>query len=80
MVTTHTAIQVAERRGAKKTEKGKDKRNKQRKERTQWCSGITCVLAKLRAHYPEHQKREEEKKDEETRQETRHPPTTAIPQ
>ena len=56
-----------------------------RKERTQqgntWCSGITCVLAKLRAHYPEHQqqKRQREKRRRQRRQATRphthsHPP------
>ena len=32
------------------------------REGTQWCSGITCVLAELRAHYPEHQHKEEDKK------------------
>ena len=30
--------------------------------KTQWCSGITCVLAGLRAHYPEHQHTRKKKK------------------
>ena len=36
-----------EKRGAENTTKEK-----------QWCSGITCVLAQLRAHYPEHHQQE----------------------
>nr|DAK32098.1 MAG TPA: hypothetical protein [Caudoviricetes sp.] len=36
---------------------------------------MTCVLARLRAHYPEHQHKEKEKEEKRGRQATRpHPP------
>ena len=69
-----------ERRDAEK------KRRKQNDKGTQWCSGITCVLAGLRAHYPEHQRkrRREEKEEEEktgkTSNETMPPSHAVIPQ
>ena len=36
---------------------------------TQWCSGITCVLARLRAHYPEHQHKKKKRKKSKRNQE-----------
>lgn len=42
---------------------GRDREDETTRE-TQWCSGITCVLAELRAHYPEHQHEEEKRKTE----------------
>nr|DAY28449.1 MAG TPA: hypothetical protein [Caudoviricetes sp.] len=51
-----------ERRGAQER-----RREDETTRETQWCSGITCVLAKLRAHYPEHQHEEEEEEEEEAR-------------
>nr|DAY13909.1 MAG TPA: hypothetical protein [Caudoviricetes sp.] len=48
MVNLSTAIPTEERRGEKR----------EHNEGTQWCSGITCVLAELRAHYPEHHQQE----------------------
>jgi hypothetical protein len=49
----------------KEKRRAEEKRITAGRERTQWCSGITCVLAKLRAHYPEHQHKEEEEQEEE---------------
>ena len=49
------------------TKKGEERGNTTRE--TQWCSGITCVLAGLRAHYPEHQHKEEEEEEEEENRE-----------
>ena len=61
MVNTHRYSKTEERRRAKKGEERRS-RGTNMEERTQWCSGITCVLAELRAHYPEHQHKEEERK------------------
>ena len=68
----------------RKARSREEKRNNRPK--TQWCSGITCVLARLRAHYPEHQHKEEEEEEEEedrekrkTSNETSHPHTTPPP-
>ena len=64
-------------------------KEKRRQQGTQWCSGITCVLAGLRAHYPEHQHeerkrgRKEERKKGRKEEKRNHAPfshTTAIPQ
>lgn len=82
MVNTHTAIPTHRKARREREDKVRE---------TQWCSGITCVLAGLRAHYPEHhnkkkekEKEEEEEEEEKTRnselrQNTTHHPTTAIP-
>ena len=71
--------------------KGGGRREEKRREskqqgETQWCSGITCVLAGLRAHYPEHQQQERQRKkrrkDREkrkTNEETTHPFCTPPP-
>ena len=56
-----------ERRGA-----GRREQTTIGRKETQWCSGITCVLAELRAHYPEHQ-HEEEEEEEDERQDHTHP-------
>ena len=56
-----------ERRGA-----GRGEQTTIGRKETQWCSGITCVLAELRAHYPEHQ-HEEEEEEEDERQDHTHP-------
>ena len=66
--------------GQRKTRREeKDKTNKE-KRKTQWCSGITCVLAGLRAHYPEHQHREEEKRKRKRKRTLLSPPShTALP-
>ena len=65
----------------RKTERRKTREENTTRE-TRWCSGITCVLAGLRAHYPEHQHKEEERKTERRgRQTTRpHPPPFHNPQ
>ena len=47
--------------------KGEERRREHNKG-TQWCSGITCVLAELRAHYPEHQHKEEEEEEDKQRE------------
>ena len=64
---------------ARRKTRRKEKRKRQNKQMTQWCSGITCVLAGLRAHYPEHQhnkKRKTERKEDKQRY---LPHTTANP-
>ena len=71
--------------GAQRKARSREKRKtREHNKRTRWCSGITCVLAELRAHYPEHHnKEEEEEEDKEKRKtsnEATHPPPTAIPQ
>lgn len=49
--------------------------------KTQGGCRVTCVLAELRAHYPEHQhKEEEEEKEEEGNKQRDHTLSTAIPQ
>ena len=71
MVNHPPPFQTMEKRDTKKG--GKRKREHTRK--TQWCSGITCVLAELRAHYPEHQhkrKRGREEKEEDKQQDNTH--------
>ena len=75
------------KKGGEQKQKKKMRRKQNNKE-TQWCSGITCVLAKLRAHYPEHQqqKKKGEGEEEEESKPTHHTPfhptqtITAIPQ
>ena len=59
MVNTHTAIPLIERRGQER--RGRKRRDNTEQEQ-QWCSGITCVLAGLRAHYPEHQQTKRKRK------------------
>nr|DAD86918.1 MAG TPA: hypothetical protein [Siphoviridae sp. ctio73] len=51
---------------------GKKRREKRRREdkETQWCSGITCVLAGLRAHYPEHRTTKRKRKRKRRRRRT----------
>lgn len=71
-----TAIPNTERRGVKERRRKAGHEEERREEKTsnkgtQWCSGITCVLAWLRAHYPEHQHKEEEEEEEEERDRTR---------
>ena len=78
-IPTHTKADAEERRGAeqkKREEKRRKERRREDNKKTQWCSGITCVLAGLRAHYPEHQHKEEEENREKrkTSNETTHPP------
>ena len=46
----------------RKTEEAREEEKRTTGRKTRWCSGITCVLAKLRAHYPEHQHKEEEER------------------
>lgn len=62
---THTAIQHRRKAGEEERREVQKKRREDKTTRkTQWCSGITCVLAELRAHYPEHQQQEEEEEKE----------------
>ena len=84
MVTPPTAIPNDRKAEQQRKARSEEKKKKQNKQGTQWCSGITCVLAGLRAHYPEHQhkkkkeerrgeaRRSEEKKTEKTSDETTH--------
>ena len=71
---------TAERRAGEA--RGREEEQQQQEEReTQWCSGITCVLAELRAHYPEHQHKEKEEEEEDkTRQDKTSDDPPAIPQ
>ena len=50
----------------RKARSGREKRRREEEKtnnrETRWCSGITCVLAWLRAHYPEHQQQERKRK------------------
>ena len=88
MVNHTTPFQQKKGGTLRKTEeKTRQEKTKLTTRETQWCSGITCVLAGLRAHYPEHQHKEEKKERETGRQDkqrelhthhTHH--TTAIPQ
>ena len=58
-------------RHEERREKRREDKTKQTTSETQWCSGITCVLAELRAHYPEHQHKERQrrkKEEDKTRQ------------
>ena len=73
MVNHTPPFQQKERRMVKKSEGLDNTKQSNTTRKTQWCSGITCVLAKLRAHYPEHHNKEEEKEREtrKTRQATR---------
>lgn len=58
--------------------KGGGQRRENTTRQTQWCSGITCVLAGLRAHHPEHQQeRQKRKRRRQRRQATR--PHTRTP-
>ena len=65
-----------ERRGTEKRRENKTSKqqDKQTTRETQWCSGITCVLAGLRAHYPEHheQKRRRKGNGEDKRRDRTH--------
>nr|DAV31920.1 MAG TPA: hypothetical protein [Caudoviricetes sp.] len=69
MVNHSPPFQTEERRGTKKGEE-QERREEKRNNRpeTQWCSGITRVLARLRAHYPEHQHKNKRREDREDRQ------------
>ena len=78
MVNTHTAIPTHGKADRKETRGTKKEERTRQQGKTQWCSGITCVLAKLRAHYPEHQQGKKEKKRQE-RQSNRTTHPTAIP-
>ena len=69
MVNTHRHS-TAERRDEERRGKEEDKTTRG----TRWCSGITCVLAELRAHYPEHQHKKKQKR---RRTETKHHTTVA---
>lgn len=56
----------------KKSGEQKEKTKEEKTTRkTQWCSGITCVLAELRAHYPEHHQQRETEEDREEDREDR---------
>ena len=66
-MVTPAAIPIVERRGAKKGEEDEEEERTNNRG-TQWCSGITCVLAGLRAHYPEHQHEEKEGREEDRKQ------------
>lgn len=59
-MVNHTPPFQTQKGGARRKARNGEERTQQRE--TQWCSGITCVLARLRAHYPEHQHKEEEGK------------------
>ena len=80
MVNTHRHSD--NRKAGHEEGRGAKRREDETTRKTQWCSGITCVLAGLRAHYPEHQhKKEEEEKEEDrekrkTSNKTTHPHTT----
>lgn len=50
-----------------------------RQTKTRGVCCVTCVLAKLRAHYPEHQHKKKEKEEGKTNEETTHTTHTAIP-
>ena len=88
MVTTPPPFQHkkggARRKRKRRKKEDKTKEDKANNKKAQWCSGITCVLAWLRAHYPEHQHKKEEKERKTERQDkqrelhTHH--TAAIPQ
>ena len=56
-----------ERRGVEEKRRGEDSKG------TCWCSGITCVLAGLRAHYPEHQHKRKDKTRQDKQQELHTP-------
>nr|DAO84562.1 MAG TPA: hypothetical protein [Caudoviricetes sp.] len=59
----HTPPFHNKRKADGEKEEKKRTKNKTRHTRgTQWCSGTTCVLAELRAHYPEHHNKEKERK------------------
>lgn len=71
------AIPTKEKRMVKKSgEQSREEKTKLTTRETQRCSGITCVLARLRAHYPEHQHKRKKKTKRRGRQTTRpHTPT-----
>ena len=68
-----------EARGKTRSErKARNRRHErgQDNKKIRWCSGITCVLAKLRAHYPEHQQQRGGKdRKRKTNNKTTHPHT-----
>ena len=81
-MVNHTPPFHNNRKGAARRKTGnRENREENTTRETQWCSGITCVLAKLRAHYPEHQQqrgRERQREEKRRRDHTlTHP---AIPQ
>lgn len=91
MVNTHRHSNKRKTEERGKAGSGREKRQGDRgTKETQWCSGTTCVLAGLRAHYPEHQQHKDKgrqrktKEDRKTRRQGRerssHTTTTAIPQ
>ena len=53
---------------------GEEGRKKRTQQGNTMVFGVTCVLAELRAHYPEHQRQEEEEKEEDERRD--HTPHT----
>ena len=73
-------FQNTERRRGKETgSRTEQKKRRQDNRETQWCSGITCVLAGLRAHYPEHQHTKEEKGRERKRRKRKKEGTSKRP-
>lgn len=78
MVDTHRHSKHRRKTRTGEERRGTEKKRQQREQITQWCSGITCVLAKLRAHYPEHQQQKgrtrggEETENKELRQDAHH--------
>ena len=61
---------------------GEEGRKKRTQQGNTMVFGVTCVLAELRAHYPEHQRQEEEEKEENERRDhtPSHPPPFHNPQ
>ena len=78
MVNTPTAIPTKRKAGHRRKAGREREEKKTSNKKTQWCSGITCVLAELRAHYPEHQTTKRKRTEEKERR-RQHTHTTAPP-
>ena len=71
------------RKGGVRRKAGSGEREERTQQGNTMVFGITCVLAGLRAHYPEHQhkeEREEEERERKMNNETTLQTPTAIPQ